>query len=112
MAIATQQTNQVYNLGPVTRIPVGEGRVFEVGSIAVAVFRERGHGVRATQALCPHGAGPLADGLVGAGQLICPLHGFMFELVSGKPIGNTCPALKTYVIRVDEAGDILLGLDD
>lgn len=112
MATAMQCKSLAYNLGPVTKIPEGEGRVFQVGSTAVAVFRVRGNGVRATQALCPHEAGPLADGLVGAGQLICPLHGFMFELVTGKPVGNTCPALKTYDIRVDEAGDLLLRLDD
>lgn len=112
MTTATQRKTWVYNLGPVTKIPEGEGQVFQVGSIVVAVFRVRGDGVYATQALCPHKAGPLADGLVGAGQIICPLHGHTFDVVTGEPLGNACSALKTHVVHVNDSGDILLRLDD
>ena len=52
-----------HRLGPVQAIPLGEGRAFAVGDTQVAVFRLR-DGLRATQAVCPHAGGPLADGQI------------------------------------------------
>ena len=49
----------LYNLGPLTRLPPGEGRTFRIGASAVAVFRTREGRVFATQATCPHKNGPL-----------------------------------------------------
>jgi nitrite reductase (NADH) small subunit len=96
------------NLGPVEQIPPGEGRVFTVAGTRVAVFRPRGGGLYATQAECPHRQGPLADGLVGGGILVCPLHARKFELASGRPVGNDCPTLTTYRVEIGENGDVLL----
>ena len=100
----------VINLGPVERIPIGEGREFSVCGELVAVFRMRAGGLRATQAKCPHREGPLADGIIGGGRVICPLHAFNFRLETGQPIGNQCEALRTYDISLSEAGEILLSL--
>lgn len=102
----------LYNLGPLTRLPRGEGRTFRIGDTAVAVFRTRNDEVFATQATCPHKNGPLADGITGAGQIICPLHAYKFQLADGEPVGNTCAALKTYPIALSESGDILLKLNE
>ncbi len=102
----------LYNLGPLTRIPQGEGRTFRIGDTAVAVFRTRNDDVFATQATCPHKNGPLADGIIGADQVVCPLHAYKFQLANGEPVGNSCPALKTYQVTLSEVGDILLKLDE
>jgi nitrite reductase (NADH) small subunit len=96
------------NLGSVERIPLGEGREYEVAGETIAIFRERQGALYAVQAHCPHRAGPLADGIVGAGQVICPLHTFKFELATGVPVGNECPSLRTYGVKVNERGEILL----
>ncbi len=100
-----------YDLGPVSRIPIGEGRTFEVAGVAVAVFRTRHGEVYATQALCPHRGGPLADGIIGAGTVICPLHSYRFALDTGQSAGNGCSALRTYQVTVGEGGHILLWLE-
>jgi nitrite reductase (NADH) small subunit len=96
------------NLGPVERIPLGEGREFEVGGELIAVFRARDGRVFGTQARCPHRAGHLADGVLGGGLVVCPLHAFRFELATGKPAGNDCQALKTYRVTINEEREILL----
>lgn len=96
------------NLGPVDRIPPGEGRVFTVDDLRIAVFRTRDGALHATQAECPHRRGPLADGLAGGGIVVCPLHSMKFELATGKPVGNDCTALTTYPVRLAENGDVLL----
>lgn len=111
MSSMIQFRSHSYNLGPITRIPLGEGRTFQIGDTAVAVFHARGRKVFATQALCPHQAAPLADSIVGAGRLVCPLHGRQFDLASGQPIGHECQPLRTYSVSLTETGDVLLRMD-
>jgi nitrite reductase (NADH) small subunit len=94
-------------LGPLSLIPPGEGRNFEVAGERVAVFHTRAGRVFATQATCPHKNGPLADGLVGGRILICPLHGWKFELSTGELIMGSC-TLKTYSVVVNEHGQVVL----
>jgi nitrite reductase [NAD(P)H] small subunit len=106
--VSTRST--LVNLGPVDRIPLGEGREFEVDGELIAVFRARDGKVFGAQARCPHRAGHLADGVIGGGLVVCPLHTFRFELATGKPVGNDCHALKTYRVTINEEGEILLSL--
>lgn len=98
------------NLGPLDRIPVGEGREFEAEGELIAVFRARDGRVFGAQARCPHRDGRLADGVIGKGLVVCPLHTFQFDLATGKPVGNDCPGLKTYRVTVNEEGEIVVSL--
>jgi nitrite reductase (NADH) small subunit len=106
--LALKNKGTIYNLGSIEQIPVGEGRTFQLGSTAVAVFRARDGKVLATQALCPHREGLLADGLVGNNKVVCPMHSYKFSLLTGQSIGNECEALQTYAVSLNETGDILL----
>lgn len=102
-----------FNLGSIERIPLGEGRTFAVAHVTIAVFRTREGAVFATSAECPHKRGPLADGIVAGSTVTCPLHGFRFELATGRALGAApCAAVKTYPIEVSERGDLLLQLDE
>jgi nitrite reductase (NADH) small subunit len=97
-----------YNLGPVALIPLGEGRLFEAGATLIAVFRARDGRVFATEPWCPHRGGPLIDGLVAAGKVVCPLHGYAFDLATGKPAHNECRAIRTYPVRLTDQDDVLV----
>jgi nitrite reductase (NADH) small subunit len=94
-------------LGPLETIPPGEGRAFAAGGEKIAVFRTRSGAIFAVQAECPHRGGPLADGLVGGTVLICPLHSWKFDLATGEALFGDC-GIKTYPVRVDESGEIVL----
>lgn len=98
-------------LAALSSVPLGEGRNFAVFGEKIAVFHTRGGQVYATQAECPHRAGPLADGLVGGTTLICPLHSWKFDLATGRALMGEC-GLKTFPVRVDEAGQILISLEN
>jgi nitrite reductase (NADH) small subunit len=100
----------VANLGSVERIPLGEGREFEVNGELIAIFRTRDGALHAVEALCPHRQRHLADGITGGGKVVCPMHAFKFELATGAPVGNDCAALKTYPVSVSDDGDLLLTL--
>ena len=100
-----------FDLGSIDRIPPGEGQTFVVAGREIAVFRARGADeVQATQARCPHKAGLLADGIVGDGKVICPLHSYKFDLATGTPLGNACHSLKTYHTEITGDRHVLLWL--
>jgi nitrite reductase (NADH) small subunit len=64
-------------------VPLGEGRAIEIGGRRIAVFQTR-HGWYALDQRCPHRGGPLADGIVADGCVICPLHDRRFDLATGR----------------------------
>jgi nitrite reductase (NADH) small subunit len=97
-----------YNLGPVACIPLGEGRLFETGNTLIAVFRARDGRIYATEPWCPHRGGPLIDGIVAAGKVVCPLHGYTFDLSSGKPQHNECRAIRTYPVKLSDQDEVLV----
>lgn len=94
-------------LGSVSDIPAGEGRTFAVDGEQVAVFRRRDGSVRAVQAVCPHRGGPLADGLMDAEVVVCPLHGNAYRLEDGCSTTGESP-LVTYPVRVEPDGSVVL----
>jgi nitrite reductase (NADH) small subunit len=64
-------------------IPVGKGCFVESCAIPVAVFNAGQGRFRAVSALCPHEDGPLADGWLEGDAVVCPWHGFDFDLATG-----------------------------
>lgn len=97
-------------LAPVEAIPEGEGRAFDLGGRRVAVFRLRGGAVAATDAECPHRGGPLADGLVGDGWVVCPLHSRRFALDGGDCDTPGECGVGVHPAWVDETGWVVVGL--
>ncbi len=98
-----------HRVGALDAIPRGEGRVFAVGGQRLAVFRTHADGVFATQANCPHLGGPLADGLMDGGTVICPLHDRTYDLRNGDGVNTEC-RIQTYPARVGQDGVIVVAL--
>jgi len=79
-----------------------------LGSRSVLLLHAEG-AVRATEAICPHIGGLLADGTLAGSRLTCPEHGAIFDVRNGKvvadPFGVEPPegaveAIATYPVRV------------
>lgn len=90
---------QTVDLGSVDFLPIGEGRAYVVHGLTIAVFRQRDGRLFATENSCPHRGGPLADGIVGAGKVICPLHAWKFDLETGRCQGEGV-TIRTYPAQV------------
>jgi nitrite reductase [NAD(P)H] small subunit len=91
-------------LGSIDEIPVGEGRTFAVEGEQIAVFRLRDGSLRAVDAVCPHKGGPLADGLADDRVVVCPLHGYTFDMCTGSEAGDAELSVRSYeVSAVDGA---------
>jgi nitrite reductase/ring-hydroxylating ferredoxin subunit len=57
---------------------------------------------RVTDAECPHNRGPLAEGRVEGGTLVCPWHWYRFDLGSGACLTSRRYALAVHpVVQVD-----------
>ncbi|TMQ26147.1 MAG: Rieske 2Fe-2S domain-containing protein [Candidatus Rokuibacteriota bacterium] len=93
---------------PVARaseIPVGQGAFVEHDGLAVAVFNAGGGTFYATGPTCPHEDGPLSEGWLEAGVVVCPWHGFDFDVVTGQCRVDPELAVPVYHTRV--RGDVV-----
>lgn len=71
----------------------------KVAGKELAVFRV-GAGYAALENSCPHQGGPLAEGVVKDGHVLCPWHGWRFELATG--VCTTLARDSTQSFRVRE----------
>lgn len=70
--------------------------------LCIARFNDR---LFACAAKCPHAAAPLAGGYVNVqGDIVCPLHRYKFNLLSGKNTTGEGYHLKTYPVEEREDG--------
>ena len=94
----------------VENVPPREGRAVSIAGREIAIFN-LGNRYVATDNLCPHKGGPLADGIVAGDTVVCPLHAWKINLLSGgveRPGGATV-CVQTYPTRIDN-GVIVIGL--
>ncbi len=72
---------------------------------AEIVMTRQGQTVRAVAAVCPHAGGPLEQGVVRAGRIVCPWHGSQFDLTTGRVCqGPASVALPTFEVRIGQQG--------
>jgi nitrite reductase/ring-hydroxylating ferredoxin subunit len=83
-------------------IAEGAGKLVRVKGDEMAVFRNKGklYGIQNT---CPHEGGQLCNGWIEGGEVVCPLHGYKFNLQTGAC--STDPNLKVKVFRLIAQGE-------
>ena len=94
-------------VGKASEVPVGSGKVYEVGDRAVAVFNVDGT-LYAIDDVCTHDEASLQSGYLEDCEIECPLHGARFDVRTGEV--TELPAVvpvDTFPVRV-EGGDIEL----
>ena len=64
-------------------IKKGRGKAFTVNGKRIAVFNVDGENFYALNNACPHAMGPLGRGRVRAGVVVCPVHGYAYDLRTG-----------------------------
>ena len=63
--------------------------------------------LRALSGVCLHQGGPLGQGAVAEGRIICPWHAWEFDCRTGENIDDPAACLATYEVKVED-GNILL----
>ncbi len=77
----------------------GEAREFSAGSRTLCIANVDGV-IRALDSECPHRGGPLAEGLIEDGKLICPWHGWSFDPATGAT-DNSQERVAVYPVSVE-----------
>jgi nitrite reductase/ring-hydroxylating ferredoxin subunit len=59
----------------------------------------------AVQDACTHNGESLSKGKINfLGEVVCPWHGYRFELKSGRACDSSSPDLRTYPVKINESG--------
>ena len=105
-----QLTNRWVRVAGTDAIPLREGRAVQIAGHEIAVFN-LGDRFLAVESKCPHRGGPLADGIISGGNVVCPLHAWKIDLSSGEVLNQAAAprCIKTFATRVED-GVLLLEL--
>lgn len=66
--------------------------------------------LRAVENKCPHNGESLSKGKINyLGEVICPLHGYRFNLKNGREAGERCRDAETFPVNENDEG-VFVGL--
>lgn len=94
------------DLAAVASLPEKRGRTFLAGGERIAVFRYDGQ-VSAISNLCRHQGGPLGEGKIVDGCVVCPWHGYQYRPHDGASPPPFHEKVATYRLKV-AAGRLLV----
>jgi nitrite reductase (NADH) small subunit len=86
----------------------GEAKEFEVAGKTICVANLNGT-CTAIDNVCLHMGGPLGQGYIENGKVVCPWHGWEYDPATGNLEGDPNTHLDVYPIKV-ENGDVLVDL--
>src|SRR5258708_6600584 len=83
-----------------------EAREFAAGEHVICVANVDGV-CSAMDNVCLHRGGPLGQGVVMDGKVICPWHGWQYDPKTGRPVQNPAVNVVVYPIKI-EGDDVLV----
>lgn len=97
------------DISPANQLSVGERLFIDLNGKSIVLFNIAGK-LFAIGDVCSHDNGPVGDGEIEEGEIICPRHGGRFAVISGK--ATSLPALvdiPAYPVRISN-GMIQIGI--
>jgi nitrite reductase/ring-hydroxylating ferredoxin subunit len=104
-ALGTKPETKAEPAKPLIRadeIKEGAAKLVRVNNEEIAVFKHQSK-LCAMQNTCPHEGGQLSAGWIEDGAVVCPLHGYKFDLTSGACATNA--KLKAKIFKLVAEGD-------
>lgn len=93
--------NEFKRICSINELNESQGKRFIVDNIDIAVFKMNGE-VYALSNICPHQHSPIIyDGFIEDGMIVCPAHGWEFELKTGK-LGGERRGLSCFDVKVED----------
>ncbi len=88
-------------IATISELPTeGRAKEFFCEGKPVCVARVNG-ALTAMDNVCPHRGGPLSDGVVLEGLLVCPWHGWQFDPMTGKSVQVANTGVELYRITIE-----------
>lgn len=91
-------------VGKADELTPGGSKAVSAGDGEIGVFNADGS-FYAVDNACPHRGGPLSEGRLEGCVVVCPWHGWQFDVTDGSLLMNPASKLKTY--KVVREGDDL-----
>jgi nitrite reductase (NADH) small subunit len=88
--------------------PMDEAKEFSCGARAVCIANVNGT-YSAMDNVCPHRGGPLGQGMIEGGKVVCPWHGWAWDSKTGATELDSNIKVQVYAMKI-ENGDVLVGL--
>jgi nitrite reductase (NADH) small subunit len=85
-----------------------EAREFPCGDKVICVANVNGT-ITAMDNVCLHRGGPLGQGMVEAGKIVCPWHGWAYEATTGAAAHNPAAKVTVYPLKMQN-GDVMIQL--
>jgi len=82
-------------------IPVGRAKGLRIGDRSIALYHTP-KGFFASDGVCPHRGGPLAEGDIIGDEIVCPWHLWGFNVFTGVCDGNRDISIVTHEVRVED----------
>jgi len=100
---------QFVKLAPKSDAPApDEAKEFTCGDKIICVANVGGK-LTAMDNVCLHRGGPLGQGMVADGKVVCPWHGWQYDPATGEAAHNPAAKLKVYPVTI-EGDDLLIEL--
>lgn len=91
------------------RLPADDPYLLQIGDLRISIVRHDEQ-LFAFQALCPHQNEPLYKGKVNrAGEVICPLHAYRFNLNTGRECRERTEDMEIYPVKIDNG--VFIGIN-
>ena len=88
--------------------PENEAREFPCGDKVICVANVNGT-ITAMDNVCLHRGGPLGQGMVDTGKIVCPWHGWAYDAGTGEASHNPAAKVTVYPLKM-ENGDVMIQL--
>jgi nitrite reductase (NADH) small subunit len=86
--------------------PDGEAREFSCGDRTICLANIAGS-YSGMDNVCLHRGGPLGQGVVESGKVVCPWHGWAWDPQTGEAVHNSSAKVSIYPIKI-EGVDVLV----
>jgi nitrite reductase (NADH) small subunit len=86
--------------------PADEAKEFPCGSKTICVANVNG-AYSAMDNVCLHRGGPLGQGMIEGGKVVCPWHGWSYDPRTGEAAQNPSAKVAVYPLKI-ENGDVLI----
>jgi nitrite reductase/ring-hydroxylating ferredoxin subunit/hemoglobin-like flavoprotein len=94
------------NVGRLEQIAEGERQIVEVQGVSIGIFHHKGRWY-ALRNSCLHRGGPVCAGPLKGDALVCPWHGYQYNVTNGELLLDPSAHLETYPVEVRD-GDLFL----
>ena len=96
-------------IGVLADLPAdGQAREFTIGDRVVCVANLNGT-VSAMDNVCLHRGGPLGQGVIMDGKVVCPWHGWMWDPKTGEAVHDAATRVAVYPIKL-EGDDVFVDI--